>query len=95
MKVGKKKKNLGDGLLIIYYIIRWRSQFASDSLFIDIKYVLDRFCEPYLQLFQVQKPPSFFFLAANDNKIRRKSNRNRNNKYSSRPSHFSIIIDYR
>lgn len=32
---------------------RWRSAFRSDELFINIKYVLDMFCEPYMQLFQV------------------------------------------
>ncbi|KAI9288300.1 putative importin-alpha export receptor [Umbelopsis sp. AD052] len=29
----------------------WRSQFRTDTLFMDIKYVLDNFCEPYRQLF--------------------------------------------
>jgi len=29
----------------------WRSQFRTDSLFIEIKYVLDKFCDPYKQLF--------------------------------------------
>ncbi|KAH8547636.1 putative importin-alpha export receptor [Umbelopsis sp. PMI_123] len=29
----------------------WRSQFRTDTLFLDIKYVLDNFCEPYRQLF--------------------------------------------
>ncbi|KAI8889248.1 Cse1-domain-containing protein [Backusella circina FSU 941] len=32
---------------------RWRKEFRSDALFTDIKYVLDHFCEPYLQLFQI------------------------------------------
>ncbi|OAD80776.1 hypothetical protein PHYBLDRAFT_138326 [Phycomyces blakesleeanus NRRL 1555(-)] len=32
---------------------RWRSQFKSDTLFAKIKYVLDVFCEPYMQLFQI------------------------------------------
>ncbi|KAI7905006.1 Cse1-domain-containing protein [Cokeromyces recurvatus] len=32
---------------------RWRSAFRSDDLFLVIKYVLDLFCEPYLQLFQI------------------------------------------
>jgi hypothetical protein len=31
----------------------WRSQFRTDSLFIEIKYVLDKFCDPYKQLFAV------------------------------------------
>ncbi|EEB09183.1 karyopherin Kap109 [Schizosaccharomyces japonicus yFS275] len=30
---------------------RWRPQFRSDELFLEIKYVLDRFCEPFLALF--------------------------------------------
>ncbi|KAI8459413.1 Cse1-domain-containing protein [Phakopsora pachyrhizi] len=32
---------------------RWRSQFRSDTLFLEIKYVLERFCGPYLQLFKL------------------------------------------
>lgn len=32
---------------------RWRSAFRTDDLFINIKYVLDLFCEPYFQLFQI------------------------------------------
>ncbi|GAA5802690.1 Cse1-domain-containing protein [Helicostylum pulchrum] len=32
---------------------RWRSAFRSDELFSNIKYVLDQFCGPYLQLFQI------------------------------------------
>ncbi|KAI8365486.1 Cse1-domain-containing protein [Choanephora cucurbitarum] len=32
---------------------RWRSAFRSDELFLSIKYVLDLFCEPYMQLFQI------------------------------------------
>ncbi|KAG1138620.1 hypothetical protein G6F37_010384 [Rhizopus arrhizus] len=32
---------------------RWRSAFRSDELFADIKYVLNLFCEPYFQLFQI------------------------------------------
>lgn len=31
---------------------RWRSKFRSDALFLEIKYVLDRFCQPYLAVFQ-------------------------------------------
>ncbi|GAA5820705.1 hypothetical protein JCM11251_003120 [Rhodosporidiobolus azoricus] len=31
---------------------RWRSEFRTDTLFLEIKYVLERFCEPYLTLFQ-------------------------------------------
>ncbi|BFZ55152.1 importin-alpha export receptor [Savitreella phatthalungensis] len=31
---------------------RWRAQFRSDSLFLEIKFVLDRFCQPYLALVQ-------------------------------------------
>ncbi|KAI5479889.1 importin-alpha export receptor [Pseudohyphozyma bogoriensis] len=31
---------------------RWRSEFRSDALFLEIKFVLDRFCAPYLSLFQ-------------------------------------------
>lgn len=30
---------------------RWRPLFRSDALFLEIKYVLDRFCEPFLALF--------------------------------------------
>lgn len=30
---------------------RWRSQFRTDRLFSEINFVLDRFCEPYFQLF--------------------------------------------
>ena len=32
---------------------RWRPRFRSDELFLEIKYVLDLFCQPYLALFQV------------------------------------------
>ncbi|KAG2207684.1 hypothetical protein INT47_011804 [Mucor saturninus] len=32
---------------------RWRSAFRSDELFSNIKYVLDHFCGPYMQLFQI------------------------------------------
>ncbi|KAI8980903.1 Cse1-domain-containing protein [Pilobolus umbonatus] len=32
---------------------RWRSAFRSDELFLNIKYVLELFCEPYMQLFQI------------------------------------------
>lgn len=32
---------------------RWRSQFRTDSLFLQIKFVLERFAEPYLSLFKV------------------------------------------
>ncbi|KAK9704355.1 importin-alpha export receptor [Basidiobolus ranarum] len=31
---------------------RWRSQFRTNELFTEIKFVLDQFCEPYLQLFK-------------------------------------------
>lgn len=31
----------------------WRAQFRSDSLFLEIKHVLERFSEPYLQLFKL------------------------------------------
>ncbi|KDE04885.1 hypothetical protein MVLG_04744 [Microbotryum lychnidis-dioicae p1A1 Lamole] len=31
---------------------RWRSEFRTDRLFLEIKFVLDRFCAPYQQLFQ-------------------------------------------
>ncbi|KAI9208245.1 cse1l protein [Polychytrium aggregatum] len=31
---------------------RWRSQFRSNALFADIKFVLERFAAPFLQLFQ-------------------------------------------
>jgi exportin-2 (importin alpha re-exporter) len=31
---------------------RWRSQFASDALFTEIKYVLTEFCNPYLDFFK-------------------------------------------
>ncbi|GAA5808330.1 hypothetical protein MFLAVUS_001720 [Mucor flavus] len=33
--------------------VKWRSAFRSDELFSNIKYVLDQFCGPYLQLFQI------------------------------------------
>jgi exportin-2 (importin alpha re-exporter) len=32
---------------------RWRPKFRSDGLFLEIKYVLELFCQPYLALFQV------------------------------------------
>ncbi|SCV72042.1 BQ2448_4736 [Microbotryum intermedium] len=31
---------------------RWRSEFRTDTLFLEIKFVLDKFCAPYQQLFQ-------------------------------------------
>ncbi|GAA5874339.1 hypothetical protein JCM16303_005817 [Sporobolomyces ruberrimus] len=31
---------------------RWRSEFRTDDLFLEIKHVLDRFCTPFLSLFQ-------------------------------------------
>jgi exportin-2 (importin alpha re-exporter) len=31
---------------------RWRPKFRSDELFLEIKYVLEIFCQPYLVLFQ-------------------------------------------
>lgn len=31
---------------------RWRPKFRSDELFLEIKYVLELFCQPYLALFQ-------------------------------------------
>ncbi|ORY84121.1 putative importin-alpha export receptor [Leucosporidium creatinivorum] len=31
---------------------RWRSEFRTDALFLEIKFVLERFCTPYLSLFQ-------------------------------------------
>ncbi|GAA5939353.1 importin-alpha export receptor [Sporobolomyces koalae] len=31
---------------------RWRSEFRTDDLFLEIKFVLDRFCAPFLSLFQ-------------------------------------------
>lgn len=51
---GKKKKRK-HRILKTYHLIvnRWRSAFRSDELFADIKYVLNLFCEPYFQLFQV------------------------------------------
>ncbi|KAI8149148.1 Cse1-domain-containing protein [Fennellomyces sp. T-0311] len=47
--------NVNNGILQIAHSVfkRWRSQFSSDSLLMDVKYVLDRFCEPYLQLVQI------------------------------------------
>ncbi|GAA5843511.1 hypothetical protein JCM9279_000773 [Rhodotorula babjevae] len=30
----------------------WRSEFRTDDLFLQIKFVLDRFCEPYFKIFQ-------------------------------------------
>ncbi|KAI9480792.1 MAG: importin, partial [Benjaminiella poitrasii] len=41
---------------------RWRSAFRSDDLFLVIKYVLDLFCEPYLQLFQVRYTPKLAYI---------------------------------
>jgi exportin-2 (importin alpha re-exporter) len=34
-------------------VLRWRSQFRTDHLFLTIKLVLDKFCDPYYALFQV------------------------------------------
>ncbi|GAA5958061.1 hypothetical protein JCM21900_003574 [Sporobolomyces salmonicolor] len=31
---------------------RWRAEFRTDTLFLEIKFVLERFCAPYLTLFQ-------------------------------------------
>ncbi|KAG0145573.1 hypothetical protein CROQUDRAFT_671687 [Cronartium quercuum f. sp. fusiforme G11] len=31
---------------------RWRSEFRTDTLFLQIKFVLERFCDPYLKLFK-------------------------------------------
>ncbi|GAA5824131.1 hypothetical protein JCM5353_006154 [Sporobolomyces roseus] len=31
---------------------RWRSEFRTDDLFLEIKFVLERFCAPFLSLFQ-------------------------------------------
>ncbi|KAJ8663506.1 hypothetical protein O0I10_000748 [Lichtheimia ornata] len=46
---------VNNGILQIAHSIfkRWRSQFESNSLFSDIKYVLELFCEPYRQLLQI------------------------------------------
>ncbi|GAA96918.1 uncharacterized protein L969DRAFT_96811 [Mixia osmundae IAM 14324] len=45
---------LNNGVLQTVHSIckRWRAQFRSDGLFLEIKYVLERFCPPYLHLFQ-------------------------------------------
>ncbi|EFP76090.2 importin-alpha export receptor [Puccinia graminis f. sp. tritici] len=47
--------NANNALLSTAHAIfkRWRAQFRTDSLFLEIKYVLERFCEPYLQLFKL------------------------------------------
>lgn len=34
---------------------RWRSQFQSNELFSTIKTVLEKFCKPYTELFQVRR----------------------------------------
>ncbi|TPX53175.1 hypothetical protein SeMB42_g00951 [Synchytrium endobioticum] len=46
--------NVNNGVLQTAHSIfkRWRHQFASTKLFTEIKFVLDQFCAPYLQLFQ-------------------------------------------
>ncbi|GAA5865792.1 hypothetical protein JCM8547_002779 [Rhodosporidiobolus lusitaniae] len=31
---------------------RWRSEFRTDTLFLEIKFVLERFCEPFFTVFQ-------------------------------------------
>ncbi|KAH8916132.1 ARM repeat-containing protein, partial [Atractiella rhizophila] len=31
---------------------RWRSQFRTDKLFLEIKFVLEKFCPPYLEVFK-------------------------------------------
>ncbi|PLW07427.1 hypothetical protein PCASD_22407 [Puccinia coronata f. sp. avenae] len=47
--------NANNALLSTSHAIfkRWRAQFRTDDLFLEIKYVLERFCEPYLQLFKL------------------------------------------
>ncbi|MBW0489032.1 hypothetical protein O181_028747 [Austropuccinia psidii MF-1] len=47
--------NVNNALLSTSHAIfkRWRSQFRTDALFLEIKYVLKHFCEPYLQLFKL------------------------------------------
>lgn len=37
---------------------RWRSEFRTDALFLEIKFVLERFCQPYLSLFQASSHSS-------------------------------------
>lgn len=37
---------------------RWRAQFSSNELFLEINFVIERFCEPYLALFKVSWCPS-------------------------------------
>lgn len=46
--------SINNGVLTTAHSIfkRWRSQFRSDELFKEIIFVLERFCEPYLQLFR-------------------------------------------
>ncbi|TPX31070.1 hypothetical protein SmJEL517_g05491 [Synchytrium microbalum] len=46
--------NVNNGILQTAHSIfkRWRSQFATTKLFTEIKFVLEQFCAPFLQLFQ-------------------------------------------
>ena len=39
-------------MLSLHALHRWRSQFRSDALFLEIKLVLEKFCQPYLDIFQ-------------------------------------------
>ena len=35
---------------------RWRSETRTDRLFLEIKFVLERFCAPFFSMFQVRQP---------------------------------------
>ncbi|KAI8977279.1 Cse1-domain-containing protein [Mycotypha africana] len=54
-KLSPTDYRVNNGILSTAHSIfkKWRSQFRSDDLFIVIKYVLDLFCEPYKQLFEI------------------------------------------
>ncbi|KAI8645460.1 Cse1-domain-containing protein [Parasitella parasitica] len=54
-KLSPTEYRVNNGILETAHSIfkRWRSVFRTDDLFSDIKYVLDMFCEPYKQLFQI------------------------------------------
>nr|ODN90508.1 hypothetical protein L203_01617 [Cryptococcus depauperatus CBS 7841] len=45
---------INNGVLATAHSIfkRWRSQFRTNELYSEIKFVLSRFCEPYYQIFQ-------------------------------------------
>ena len=45
---------LSESVACLTMVCRWRSQFRTDHLFLTIKHVLDKFCDPYFALFQVR-----------------------------------------